>query len=361
MSCALKELGEELEYHNKIVEQQYKTFSAIGGLASKPSNDDAEGSQFREMWIASMLKQQENVQKQAENQVTFLQQLILGQCQAGKPTVLEQVSKHRCLLSATCNRCLLNLFKDVLSYVSVTDRDPIILPPRPASASCTNILLLDTSDVATAALPATRTCPVAAAVSNKCTGRAAAAVVPCKRTRRAAAAVSNKRTGHAAAGAAAVVPAMRTRRAAAVVCNKHARHAAAAAVVPCKRARLAAAVISTKYTRPAAAIVPFKRTHRAAAVACNKRARHAVAVIFNWCTRRAAAEFFPSKRARRAAAVACNKRARHAAAAALPFERARHPAAVACNKRARHAAAALPFERARRPAAARRAAVVSAR
>ena len=336
MSCALKELGEKLEYHNKIVEQQYKTFSAIGGLASKPSNDDAEGSQFREMWIASMLKQQENVQKQAENQVTFLQQLILGQCQAGKPTVLEQVSKHRCLLSATCNLCLLNLFKDVLSYVSVTDRDPIILPPRPASASCTNILLLDTSDVATAALPATRTCPAAAAVSNKCTGRAAAAVVPCKRTRRAAAAVCNKRTGHAAAGAAAVVPAMRTRRAASVVCNKRARHAAAA-VVPCKRARLAAAVTSTKYTRPAAAIVPFKRTHRAAAVACNKRARHAVAVIFNWCTRRAAAEFFPSKRARRAAAVACNKRARHAAAAALPFERAR------------------------RPAAARRAAVVSAR
>jgi len=277
VSCALKELGEELEYHNKIVEQQYKTFSAIGGLASKPSNDDAEGSQFREMWIASMLKQQENVQKQAENQVTFLQQLILGQCQAGKPTVLEQVSKHRCLLSATCNLCLLNLFKDVLSYVSVTDRDPIILPPRPASASCTNILLLDTSDVATAALPATRTCPAAAAVSNKCTGRAAAAVVPCKRTRRAAAAVSNKRTGHAAAGAAAVVPAMRTRRAAAVVCNK--------------------------------------------------RARHAAAVIFNWRTRRAAA-VIPSKRARRAAAVACNKRARHAAAAALPFERARRPAAA---------------------------------
>jgi len=97
VSSALKELGEELEYHNRIVQQQYQTFNAISGFSAQGTNNGApsEDNQFREMWINLMLKQQENNQKQAENQVQFLQQLILGKSLAVMPIT----SEHVCSLS----------------------------------------------------------------------------------------------------------------------------------------------------------------------------------------------------------------------------------------------------------------------
>jgi len=87
----LKELGQELEFHNKIVEQQYRTFNAIGGFSGKNCNNQLEDNQYRDMWVSLMLKQQDNIQKQAEGQVQFLQQLILGQCQTQKPVVSDHV------------------------------------------------------------------------------------------------------------------------------------------------------------------------------------------------------------------------------------------------------------------------------
>jgi hypothetical protein len=82
-----------LDFHNKIVEQQYRAFSAIGGFTGRNaiSSNQADDNQFREMWVSLMVKQQENVQKQTESQVQFLQQLILGQCQAQNSAVSEHV------------------------------------------------------------------------------------------------------------------------------------------------------------------------------------------------------------------------------------------------------------------------------
>lgn len=75
------------------MEQQYRAFSAIGGFTGRNaiSSNQADDNQFREMWVSLMVKQQENVQKQTESQVQFLQQLILGQCQAQNSAVSEHV------------------------------------------------------------------------------------------------------------------------------------------------------------------------------------------------------------------------------------------------------------------------------
>lgn len=97
LSAALTELDRDLELHNKIVEKQYKTFSTLG--SQKSGNTGAEESQFRDLWVTAMLKQQENhllfTQKQSENQTLLLQQLLIGQFKSQKPEATPTEHHHQ--------------------------------------------------------------------------------------------------------------------------------------------------------------------------------------------------------------------------------------------------------------------------
>ena len=83
-------LQRDIEFCNRIVEGNFKTFTAVGG-GGGGSSLSSEESQFRDKWFAAVQLQQENALKQAESNTLLLQQLLLAQF-GRTPMITEQQS-----------------------------------------------------------------------------------------------------------------------------------------------------------------------------------------------------------------------------------------------------------------------------